>query len=895
MSGARIPKSALPTPAAQVRSALDSGELQSGEQLAGKLDSLGLTGDERTRAATLAVGTDPDRYAAATVDHVCAALGMNEATLRSRAEAETTRLLAVAKDLSDSGELEAWMNEETGPHTADGEKVKKPVVSKVGAAIADAVGLATAPLANAVRRSGGARFDRRVKTALEVQAREVTIGKKDFDATAFSKVQLADMGEAADQGLDVLFGRKVTVTDAGSGRRRPLIRKDVVQCRAFVAQASANLAGLSIVAGPNIGLDEILADPKVASFLVSRRPAGEEPKVFLARYRQALSVLEAAGVASPSGRARKNAQTVRKGQAKFNDQVLGLVGNVPATIHVAGKRGKTIALRSEHLTDLVAATAPLVDGLLGLPVGLEDPVTGTARRVGEEDVAATHRILAVVADALRGNVVEVDEKTLSLDSILAKPEVAARILEHAAPGDSAARAAFQRDYHRAVGALLAQRQGYYIETSWPALLSPDSGDAGRFSDMGPVVVAVRRRPPDDVLRAMETLTHEYFQGITHLWFDDLMGADLDKREAAKARLSKAVDERGRALLDKLVEYRDDGASRMVAVIDGSRLPRFEEGIGKALSDLTRSVAERTARSAYYCGVAEDTAKEVLKVVGVGMVLGKGLDYGSQLLHNPAIEFWKPTVLGGWDDVLGGWVNVKELMDVANKFPDAQVRADRRAGAAIDGVIAVGAGVGSSVALGLPLIGGKSLGEAILAPGADALTRAGAAAFYGAASSGATAVLSVLPARHHVRPILDLVDKGIIEPPLLRGKPLRGVALKAWAIRHALKAHLSYTAQVGGALGVMTSAVFMAATSPILALPSALAASLVLSLGGAFETITTGAVLYGRRRWDDHGVKREFGKAIAALADPHEAAEAAAAGSSPDEVPSRGGSNAGHFR
>ena len=74
------------------------------------------------------------------------------------------------------------------------------------------------------------------------------------------------------------------------------------------------------------------------------------------------------------------------------------------------------------------------------------------------------------------------------------------------------------------------------------------------------------------------------------------------------------------------------------------------------------------------------------------------------------------------------------------------------------------------------------------------------------------------------------------------------------------------ALLSAALGVMTSAVFMAATSPILALPSALGANLVLSLGGAFETITTGVVLYGRRKWDDRGLKRDFSKSINALGD-----------------------------
>lgn len=862
MSGVRLPKQTLPAGAVQVRNALDTKTIVSAEQLQTKLDGLGLDGADRTRAAVLALGSEPDRYDAATMAQICTALGTDEATLRATADRYATRLLSEAKHLSNHAEIDAWLAEPTGLDAAEEAKVDKPTVTKVASAIADGFGMATAPFGNAIRRSSGNRFERKVTKQASDAIVDVKVGRDDFDAARLTDTQLGSIGEDAHRGLDALLARKLDVTDAKSGEKRPLTRGDVVAAHRVVDEAVAQLAKLPITADPNVALPEILSDPKVAGFLVRTRIGGETPTAFLSRFRQALAVLDVAEMASPSKGARKAAETVRKGQAEFNDKVDALVGNVATTIRVAGKRGRTIPLRSEHLTDLVAATAPLIQGLADVKVGVEDPTTGLARKVSPSDIAATQKILGIVADALKGNVIEVDTRTLSLDSILAKPEVAAKILEHAAPSD---KVAFQKDYHRAVGTLLAQREAYYVETSWPALTDPD--DAGKVSEMGPVVVAVRRQPPEDVTRAMEALTHEYFQGITHLWFDDVMSADPATRDAAQVRLSKSLDDRGQSLLRKITNYRDDDASHAVAVKDGQRLPRFEEGLKKSVGDLTRSVAERTARTAYYCGVSEDTAKEVLRVVGIGMVLGKGLDYGASLLENPAIEFWKPTVLGGWDDILGGWVNVKELMSVADKFPDAQVRADRRAGAAVDGIVAVGAGVGSSVALGLPLLGGKSLGEAMLAPGMDAATRAGAAAFYGAASSGATAVLSLLPARHHVKPILNLVEQGIIEPPTSNGKPLQGIALKAWALRHAVKAHLSYTAQMGGALGVVTSAIFMAATSPVLALPSALGANLVLSLGGAFETITTGAVLYGRRKWDDRGVKNEFKRAIADLGDP----------------------------
>ena len=850
-----------------LRDAFESGDVSTASELERKLDELGLEGSERTRVAALAVGTEPKNFVGATLAQLMEALQVDEATLRATAEKEITRIVAVAPELTGVEEVRVWMNEPTAPELPPPEIKRHPAL-KVADAISQAINIAIEPLGQAVRKASANRYDRRAKKAVVDPPKEVSIGRGAFCTTKLSSTQLNEMAKNARENIDALLECVVKISDPETGKKRPLTRRDIADVHLFLTEALAVLPELPITTVRNGSLSEVLADSRVAGFLMSHRKGSDIDAAFLGRHRLTLSVLELAGVRGASKRALKNAEIVLKGQAKFNEQVRELVSGVPSVISITDREEKIFRLDRGHLTDLVAATRPLVDGLADLPVPIEDPVTGMGRVVNAEDIAATHRILGLVTTALADNVIQVDERTLSLDSILAKPEVAARILKHAAPENQAK---FQVDYQRAIGTLLAQRQAYCIETSWPALTDPQDPKAAESS--GPVVVAVRRQPPTEVLKAMETLTHRYFQGITHLWFDGLMGDDEGRRAETEKRLSAVLDGPGKALLAIIVKYRDEGASRMVAVDRGRYLPRIEAGLRSSLSDLTRSIAMRTARSAYYCGVGEDVAKEVLKVVGIGTVIGRGLDFGSMLLENPAIEFWKPTVLGGWDDVLGGWVNIRELMGVADKFSDLQVRENLRGGALIDGTIAVGAGISSSVALGLPLaqlgfplVAGKSLGEAMLAPGVDALTRAGAAAFYGAASSGATAVLSVLPARHHVRPILDLVEKGVVEHPTFRGKKLNGEALKAWAIKNAVQAHLSYTAQFGGALGVATSALFMAAASPVLALPSALTVNLVLSLGGAFETITTGVVLFGRKKWDDRGVRRTFHKAISSLND-----------------------------
>ena len=857
MNDLRLPKAALPATAAALREALDEGAIRSQDQLHRRLDALGVPRVDRMRTTALALGTGSQRLEGSSIGEVAAALGLDVATLRATAEKEMTRLIARAPHLESHGDVAAWMDGETGAGArAEAASIEKPAVMKAADALSQAVQIATAPLGQMARASAAARADRRIlKAPSGGEPTAISVGRDDFDAELLTAEAKEGLRREAHDAVSALLDRPVRIVDAETAELRSLTREDVAQTHATIDDAFLRLAQIEVKAGPNLTPFELLTEPATARAVLPSEPS----PAALTRWRQSLSVLQQADGEALSKSALKRAEQTRKGLRSFNDKVLAQVGRVPSTVRVADS-DRPLRLETAHVTDLVAATRPLVDGLVGVSVGLEDPRTGLGRAVTAEDVDITHRVIDQALRALEDTTIEVDAKTLSLDSILATPQVAAKILEYVAPANAADREAFMTDYHRAVGTLLAQREAYYLKTSWPGLTDP--AETGMPDGTGPVVIAVRRTPPADVTAAMEQLTHSHFEGITHLWFDELMSESPEVRAKSEARLAAALDEPGRALLNRLVAYRDQDASRVIAVQDGQRARYIEVGLGQRLEDLTRSVAHRTAKSAYYNGIADGMGKEVLKVVGIGTVLGKGLDYASSLLNNPGIEFWKPTVLGGWDDVLGGWVNVRELMDVADKFPDPQIRADRKAGAFVDGVFAVAGGVGSSVALGLPLLSGKSLGEAILAPGVDALTRAGASAVYGAASSGATALLSILPARHHYRPILNLVDRGVIDPPTDKGgEPLEGRPLRNWARRQAMKAHLSYTAQFGGALGVGTSAVFMAAMSPVLGLQSALMSNVVLSLGGAFETITTGAVLFGRQAFEDWGLRRSFRRAI----------------------------------
>ncbi|MEM6731355.1 MAG: hypothetical protein AAF658_07350, partial [Myxococcota bacterium] len=331
-----------------------------------------------------------------------------------------------------------------------------------------------------------------------------------------------------------------------------------------------------------------------------------------------------------------------------------------------------------------------------------------------------------------------------------------------------------------------------------------------------------------------------------------------------------LDDEGRKLLEVLIDYRDVDASRVLAVRDGERARAREATLSVALANMTREAAARTCSTGYYCGVSEGMAKEVIKVVGIGMALGKAMDFGAGYFDNPTLEFWKPTVLGGWDDILGGWVNVREMLDVADKFKDAEIRRKRRRGAKIDGALAIGFGAGSSVLLGavaIPWLDHQTLGEALIAPGSDALARHIAAPAYGVASSGATAALSVLPARHYYGPIKNLVENGVIPTP--KGFE-SGAAHEAWVAFNSVRAHLAYTAQLGGAAGVVTSGLFMLGTAWTFGLGSAIIANLVMSIGGAFETVTTGAFLLGRRWRDDGrlaGMMRDELKALEAREGP----------------------------
>jgi hypothetical protein len=137
--------------------------------------------------------------------------------------------------------------------------------------------------------------------------------------------------------------------------------------------------------------------------------------------------------------------------------------------------------------------------------------------------------------------------------------------------------------------------------------------------------------------------------------------------------------------------------------------------------------------------------------------------------------------------------------------------------------------------------------------------------YGVASFGGTLAMSFLPSRHYYRPILDLVDNGKIDRPLNNsGHELSGWRLKAWARRESLRAHLAYTAQKGGLIGVGLSGVLTAGFGVLPGWGGPAAANILLSIGGAAETITTGVYLHLREGIDRRAINRAADRELAKL-------------------------------
>ncbi|MEO1174126.1 MAG: hypothetical protein AAFX94_19070, partial [Myxococcota bacterium] len=332
-------------------------------------------------------------------------------------------------------------------------------------------------------------------------------------------------------------------------------------------------------------------------------------------------------------------------------------------------------------------------------------------------------------------------------------------------------------------------------------------------ERGLTIVASRKHAPREVLDALEDLTYGYFDGITHLWFTRLMREDPTASREYETLLRDTLDAHGQTLLDVLIEYRDSDSIRALAVRDGKRDSSREVALHQRFAALGRETGLRTVNTDYYNGISDGMAKQVLLVVGVGTLIGKGLDYGTGALGLSSLELWKPTILGGWDDVLGTFPNIKEMLDIADRFKDSETRRLRRRGALVDGAIAAGVGISTSAALTLPLwfLGGQSFASLMLGPGADPVSKAASWAVYGAASSGGTATLSILPGLRNRDAVRKMLEDGIVTPTF-RGKPLKGSAKEAWVLYHALGAHLRFTAQLGGALGVGASAVFMAGAS-----------------------------------------------------------------------------------
>lgn len=264
---------------------------------------------------------------------------------------------------------------------------------------------------------------------------------------------------------------------------------------------------------------------------------------------------------------------------------------------------------------------------------------------------------------------------------------------------------------------------------------------------------------------------------------------------------------------------------------------------------------------FYARSSEETKESFLRVVAIGTSLGFAMDHAATATQNPTILEWKPTVLGGWDDAFGAFLN-KEQSEEAGMDKAEATRYF---------YTAAGVGLATSMALALPVVDNQSVAD-LMMNSPDLAVRMGTSAIYGVASSGGTLVMSFLPARHYVKPILELVAEGTVPAPTdKRGRLLVGKRLLNWARREALNTHLAYTAQKGGLVGVGLSGVLTAAFGVMPHWGGPVAANILLSIGGAAETLTTGAYLYAREHVDRYQVSRTMEQLLRQMSDRLEAA------------------------
>jgi hypothetical protein len=461
-------------------------------------------------------------------------------------------------------------------------------------------------------------------------------------------------------------------------------------------------------------------------------------------------------------------------------------------IRVGARRRGKVELSGGDFDALELLGGALIERSAGL-TGLEKTTTA-------DDLARAHRVLGVALPALRGHRVRV-ARSGGLAAMLSEPEVAAAA-QDAAPGD---RAGFLRDYQATLHTLRAVEANHHVRVYLPggkgdpelaALAREIGAEHEAFAVMVPLST------PREVITAAQELTAGPFKGVTRVWLDSLMAGKpgSEKRlEDALLRHRKALraagkpDDGASEKLRVLTDFRDHGAVRVVPLTRRPAGRRLVRTARRKLVKLSHSVAGPLVRKDFY---ADARIEGPFKPVLVGMAVANGVDLGAHAAHleNGSFDVFKAVAVDVVDE--GGNASQSLLELIKNNAQKVWV----------DFGVSITVGVGSVVALAAP-IGGTSVLARMMDPSTPLIGRILYSAFYGVGSSMSALTMAFLPARHRVKPIMEMVDDGTLERPVGRsGKTLTGPALRRWAARKAVVEHQSYKAQRGSVHGAWGSGV-----------------------------------------------------------------------------------------
>jgi hypothetical protein len=526
---------------------------------------------------------------------------------------------------------------------------------------------------------------------------------------------------------------------------------------------------------------------------------------------------------------------------RFDKAVLKNKAQVPEEIRVS--RRSSTRLERKQIQRLIKAARPLFAGLDLTDVKITNPTTGERRQLTAPDVENALQMLVTASKSLRDHTLLTRGKGLSLTKILANEQVAAAVLAQEKPTD---RAEFLRRYRAAISTTQALSQAYELFLHWGGVQkNPRLAKLSRRLNVGQdtlLLVAARVQTPRPVIAAAKALTDDHLKGVTRLWLDPVMQG----KPGAERRLRHKLPNKAaaRQLLDLLAAYRDGGAVKVIALTRGQRDPKLERRVHKELQTMTSAVAHQALKTDFYKEASKGTREAFMPIILSAAAVGYAVEGAAQLTNSPLFHRIQPTVTGGIDDVGGALVNLKEMKDNKNTS---------NRGASKDAMCAAGFGLLTSVLLSVSLPGSQAVSQVMLNPQSATMARVGASALYGGASSGGTAYMSTVSARHYYKAVMGAVQQGLIEPPKdRRGRPLKGRRLKAWAMKQSLNEHLSYSAQKWGLVGVGSSAVFTGACGLFPGWGGPAVAPILLGLGGAGETIATGVGLaadphFGRKK------------------------------------------------